>query len=162
MISRISFGFVAAAAGFLAYGCDSTGPNGGSAGGGACPTAPEPLFNVTIVADSGPVPSDTRVEVDWSAGDEDAFVLSEKGTWKTVAEGNVVCDVDRDAGPPADLESLVCHLWTSGATDVTVIARGFIGGEKRTLQPKEVDGCDKPVPSDVKVVLTREVDAGAE
>ena len=149
----------------LLGGCeDSTTPDpdggAGTGGEGGCPVQPVPLYTLTITAPSVPVPVDTTVHVVWSAGEE-TFVLDDPSTWKTLEDGiNVVCAVDHDAGPPADLDQLICQLWTTGATEVEVTATGYIDNEQ-TLRPKESELCDAIVPTDVTVVLQPMPDGGS-
>jgi hypothetical protein len=147
-----------------ASGCDDPSPNrpdagSGTGGEGGCPVAPEPQFRLTIhtVADT-PVPSDTRLTVAWSAGNQ-VFDLDDPSTWKSLEEGNVVCAVDKDAGPPDDLAALVCHLWTTGATEIEVAAVGY-QPLQQTLQPAEIEDCDTVPSSDVDVALEPMADAG--
>lgn len=138
--------------------------SGGAAGGDAgtsCPNGPVAMLNIGITAAGGPVPSDTRVLVTWSAGQETPFELDDPATWGTLAAGaNVVCDVDTTAPPPTDLSELWCHLWTSGVTHVQVRAAGYQPFEGM-LKPKYSTPCKGPVPTDVKVLLAPEPDAGA-
>ena len=145
-------------------------PNTPAAGGGAggadagCPTGPTALLALHILADDGPVPPDTQLEVTWSAGDEPDFELDKPGTWGTAADGsNVICDVDPSQPPPKDLPELVCHLWTSGATHVKVTAAAHTPYEA-TLKPKTSADCDGPVPTRITVHLVplAPPDAGAE
>jgi hypothetical protein len=108
----------------------------------------------------GPVPGDTTVRVKWSAGEEPEFILDEPDSWKTLEQGsNLVCDIERDAGPPSDLDELRCELWTSGATEIEITAAGYLTHDE-TLMPKEIDGCDDPVPSELEVELVPDLDAG--
>jgi hypothetical protein len=154
------FAFAAAVA-LVGAACDGSGGSAGQGGSGGCPTGPQPLFNVTIKAESGAVPSDTAVHVAWSAGEEPPFVLDDPATWKTSDQGAIVCDVERDAAPPTDMSALVCHLWTSGATEVTITAKDY-APYKNTLAPRESERCGGPIPTDVDVVLGRSVDAGTD
>jgi hypothetical protein len=145
-------------------GCEdpaTPGPDGGGGGGGegGCPAQPKPLYTVTITTPGKPVPPDTTLHVVWSAGEE-TFALDNPSTWKTLDDGiNVVCAVQRDAGPPTDLDELVCQLWTTGATEVEVTANGYMEHEE-TLRPLESELCDA-VPADVTVVLQPLADAGS-
>jgi hypothetical protein len=78
----------------------TSGPGAGGSGGNGCPMG-LPNLTLTVRADEGPVPPDTRIRVRWSAADEPEFALDAPGTWKTLDDGvNVVCAVDRTA-PPA-------------------------------------------------------------
>jgi hypothetical protein len=96
-------------------GCTESGPSG-STSTGTCPMGPQAMFELTITARGGPVPLSTKVDVSWSAGDEPSFILDEPSTWKTIEQANLICDVDPTQPPPHDLDALVCHLWTTGAT----------------------------------------------
>jgi hypothetical protein len=160
VIALATFSLAAAALG----GCDdpaTPGPDGGGGGGGegGCPAQPKPLYTLTITAPGKPVPPDTTLHVVWSAGEE-TFALDNPSTWKTLDDGiNVVCAVQRDAGPPTDLDELVCQLWTTGATEVEVTAKGYVQHEE-TLRPLESELCDA-VPAEVDVVLQPLADAGS-
>lgn len=136
-------------------------PDGGGAhGAGGCPTGPVALYTVHVTAEDGPVPTDTKLRVRWSAAEEPEFDLADPETWKSVEDGsNVDCNLPPDATPPVTLEELVCELWTSGATDVEVLADGYLTVEE-TLTPAEMDECEVPVPSDVELELSRDHDAG--
>ena len=132
-------------------------------GEGGCPPQgpPAPLFTLKVTAMRGPLPEDTTLRVRWSAGDEPEFVLGEPATWMTLDQGsNVVCQVPHDAGPPTDMTELVCELWTSGATEIEIAAKGYVT-HNETLTPKTLDECEDPVPSDVEVQLVLDVDAGS-
>lgn len=147
--------------------CDDTRP-GGTGGqvtpdGGVdagCPVGPQPMFTLTITAADGPVPPDTSLEVTWSAGSEPTFKLANPATWKTLDMGaNVVCAVDPKSPPPKDLTELVCSLWTSGPTEVTVAADRY-QTHTETLVPTMNELCEGPVPTAVKIELLPDVDAG--
>jgi hypothetical protein len=142
---------------------DSTGPGGGGtdAGPDLCPTGPEAMLNLTIKAADGPVPFDTVLHVSWSAGQEPPFDLADPATWGTLDSGaNVVCEVDPGLVPPLSLPALVCHLWTSGVTQVGVNAAGYEPYDS-TLKPETSPTCKVPVPTAVDVTLTPTGDAGA-
>ncbi len=134
---------------------------GGGSGDGGCPPVgpPEPLFTLHIAAADGPLPTDMSLSVQWSAGEEPVFALDDPESWKTLEDGHVVCDIDRDAAAPSDLEQLSCELWTSGATLVEISAAGYLPYEE-TLTPQKLDGCEDPVPSEVDVELKVDHDAG--
>lgn len=117
------------------------------------------MLNLLITGPAGHVPLDTRVMVSWSAGEEPPFVLDDKTTWLTLADGNVICDVDTSAPPPSDLPELDCHLWTSGATHVEVRASGH-EPYAATLKPKYSSICKGPIPTDVRVALAALADGG--
>lgn len=156
--------FVALSA-FGAEACQDGPPvGGGSAGGGqggagGCPSGPHASFRLTITAVDGAVPPDTALDVAWSVGKQ-TFELDEQATWKSLVDGNVVCDVDPNAPPPTGLKQLVCELWTTGPTDVTVRAKGY-SDRQQTLAPKLSERCGGALTSDAALVLARPVpDAG--
>lgn len=144
-----------------AIGCSETGlPSPGDGGGGAaCPSGPVALLNLHIHAHAGPVPPDTTVAVSWSAGPEPTFALDDKSTWRSLLDGNVICDVDASAPAPKDLTELVCHLWTSGATHVEVRASGYVPYAE-TLKATVSEACKGPIPTDVSIDLSPASDAG--
>jgi hypothetical protein len=139
-------------------GCPS--PSDNLAGGGGqgdadagCPSGPMAMLHLHIKAVNGPVPPDTRLLVNWSAGAEPPFDLDDPATWgKPEDGGNVICEVDPALPPPKDLAELVCHLWTSGATHVQVRASTYQPYEG-TLKPKVSATCEGPVPTAVSVSL---------
>lgn len=147
--------------------CKRSGPPGpsgdaGAGGEGGCPVhLPEPQFVLEIRAEEGPVPKDTRVTAQWSAGDEPPFVLSDPTTWKTLDDSvNLVCFVDRTKPPPEDLSVLVCELWTSGAVNLFVEAEGYSLHEE-TLMPAMNELCGEPMSTTLPIVLHRPLpDAG--
>jgi hypothetical protein len=148
-----------------APGCDDPSPDNPDAGSGAggeggCPGDPEPQFRLTIrSATEVPVPADMRLAVEWTGGTE-IFELDDPSTWKSLEEGNLVCAVDEDAGPPDDLASLLCQLWTEGTINVVVSATGYQSLEQ-TLQPaEEIEDCDYRPSNDVDVALEPMPDAG--
>jgi hypothetical protein len=167
--------FVLGAAGTLALlalvfaGCKDQPPkplviDGGQGGEGGCPVQLHgPLFTVKVTAEDGMVPADTTMTVDWSAGTEPVFVLSDPATWRTADDGaNVVCDVDTGRRLPAELAALVCELWTSGPTAVFVEAKGFVP-YKETLTPGKSEACEGPMPIVAEIQLARAVlDAGTQ
>jgi len=107
------------------------------------------------------VPADTRVAVEWSAGEEPAFVLSDASTWKTLDDGvNLVCVVDRTKPPPVDLDLLTCEIWASGAVNVRVEAMGY-EPHTETLTPQMSEVCGGPMPMGGAGLLSRaKMDAG--
>ena len=72
---------------------------------------------------------------------------------------NLVCDVDVDAGPVTELDSLRCELWTSGATEL-IVTGGELPMHEQTLVPLDVPGCDEPAASEIEVVLGEPLDGG--
>lgn len=143
-----------------------------STGGGGCPMGPpEALFTVRITTEEpGPLPTDTTVAVRWSAGEEPVYVLDDPTTHKTLEDGsNVVCTPLQGAGGAGGQGGAVaaaggggplalsCELWTSGTTEITVIATDY-PERVETLKPETIDDCESPVPSDVDLVLTTEPD----
>ena len=149
----------------LFWACDddpgTPDPTGTSQGMGGCHTGPpDPLFTLKVRQMSAdPLPTDTAVTVNWSAGEE-LFALNDMQTWKTLEDGtNVECKVDRAGPVPQDLTELECELWTNGATEVTVAADGFVTVIE-TYQPMEIEGCMEPVPQTVEVEMVLDLDAG--
>lgn len=138
-----------------------TGGQGGAGGeGGGCPMTPQPVFTVTIsTAEGAALPSDTSLMVTWSEGEEPVFQLNDQSTWSTSDEANVVCLVDPEEPPPTDLTALVCHLWTSGATEIEIKAEGY-SRHNETLVPMLSEKCDAPIPTEVSVTLAVEMDGG--
>ncbi|MDI1429292.1 hypothetical protein [Polyangium sorediatum] len=137
--------------------------DGGHGGEGGCPVRPpEPLFVLDIRAEGEPLPPDLRIVVEWSAGDEPPFDLSDATTWKTLDDGaNFVCNVDRSKPPPTDLATLLCELWTSGPVNVLVTAEGF-EPHAETLKPAMSELCGTLTPMEVAILLSRaKMDAGA-
>jgi len=137
----------------------SSSGQGGAAGDGGCPMTPLPMFTVTISTEEGTVPPDTSLTVTWSEGQEPIFQLNQPSTWSISEEANVVCDVDPSQPPPTDLTALVCRLWTSGATEIEVKAEGY-SRHTETLVPMQSEECEGPIPKEVEVTLTLEMDAG--
>lgn len=134
-------------------GSTSTGGGGEGGVGGACPTGPQALFDITIKAAEGPVPPSTSVDVSWSAGNEPTFKLDDPSTWKTIEETNLICDVDPSKPPPSDMPALVCHMWTTSPIDLVVKAQGYTRFEK-TYVPTHSDHCNALVPSAISVEIT--------
>jgi len=168
-VQRIAFVLAALSAIPCLWACDHEGTSkppyvdGGLGGEGGCPVrAPEPLFVLDIRAEDGPVPPDTRVMVEWSAGVEPPFVLSDQTTWKTLDDGsNLVCVVPVGATPPVTMTLLPCELWASGAVNVRVEAEGY-EPHQATLSAEVSELCGVPMPMEVAVVLMRaKMDGGA-
>jgi hypothetical protein len=130
----------------------STGSGGAGGEGGACPMGPQAMFDLTITAHDGSVPLSTTLDVSWSAGEEPRFSLDDPSTWKTIDQANVVCDIDATKPPPDQLPALVCHLWTTGATNVVVMAKGYTTFEM-TYASTFSDHCKALVPTAVSVEL---------
>ena len=143
-------------------GGSSAGAGGGVGGEGGCPVAPEPLFNITVSARDSVLPDDLEIRITWSAGEEPAFVLGEPQTWRTLEDNaNFVCEVDASAPPPENLQALVCHLWTSGATQVEISAKGFTRYDE-TLSPTASELCDGFIPRDVAIELEPDKGGGTD
>jgi hypothetical protein len=118
------------------------------------------MFSLTIAAEDGPLPPDTSLEVTWSAGPEPVFSLDDPSTWGTPEQGaNVVCDIGPTGGPPPTLEQLKCDLWTSGPTEIVVKGDDY-AAYKDTLVPMQSEICEGPIPTEIEIKLTREVDGG--
>lgn len=144
---------------------DNPTPNPGGGQGGAksdagCPMTPMPMFTVTISTEAGTVPPDTSLTVTWSEGQEPTFKLNDPTTWSSTDEANVVCEVDPSLPPPTDLAALVCRLWTSGATEIEIKADGY-SRHTETLVPMQSEECEGPVPKEIFVTLTIELDSGS-
>lgn len=118
---------------------------------------PRALFELTLTASDGPVPPSTKIDVSWSAGPVPTFALDEPSTWKTIEQeqANLVCDVDASKPPPHDLAALVCHLWTGGATNVVVKAKGYTPFEQ-TYLPTYSDHCKSLVPTAIGIEISPE------
>lgn len=112
---------------------------------------PQAMFVLTITAEDGDVPPGTKIDVSWSAGHEPTFNLDQPATWKTIEHSNFVCDVDATK-PPEHLAALVCHLWTTGATNLVVVAKGYTTFEK-TYTPTFSEHCTALVPTAISVEL---------
>lgn len=113
---------------------------------------PQAMYDVTIKAADGPLPLSMTIDVSWSAGQEPRFELDNPSTWKTIDEANLVCDIDMSKPPPEDLKELVCHLWTTGATDMVVKAKGYTVYDK-TYTSTYSEHCMKLVPTAVSVEI---------
>lgn len=116
---------------------------------------PQAMFELTLKADEGPLPPSTKIDVSWSAGQEPTFALDDPSTWKTIEQANLVCDIDPSKPPPQDLAALVCHLWTTGATNLIVKAKGYTRFEK-TYVSAYSDHCMSLVPTAVSVEISPE------
>ncbi len=121
------------------------------------------MFDLTITAAEGDVPPSTQIDVSWSAGHEPTFNLDQPATWMTIEQANVICDVDATKPPPEHLAALVCHLWTTGATNVVVAAKGYTTFDK-TYTSTFSDHCKTLVPTAISVELASapQDDAGAK
>jgi hypothetical protein len=106
------------------------GQAGAGGGSGGCVAVPQPNLLLGVRAHEGPVPGDTTILVEWSGGQAGPFMLDDPGTWQSLEDSNLVCDVDKLHPPTMPLDELRCEVWTSGATRVTVQAQGFAGYEK--------------------------------
>jgi hypothetical protein len=150
-----------------------TGAGGGDGGGGgaaACPDGLSPLFTLRVRGPEDALPLDLALDVSWSAGDEPTVSVDDPDSYGT-SESNVICAVvapttDGEGGGPAattggegggspERGELLCELWTSGPTRVRVQAAGFVPIDE-TLAPETLDGCDRPVPSEVPLELVVE------
>jgi len=139
------------------------GPGAGGAGGetasggmGGCPDdKPRAAFELAISAEMGTVPQDLRLEVEWSAGVEPAFLLDDPSTYASLDTANVTCDVDPNMPAPTDLPVLRCDLWTPGVTKLTITALGYVTHEE-TLKPEAIDDCAQLATKMVDVTLALE------
>lgn len=135
------------------------GHAGGGGAGGGCSTSPEPSFKLAVRASKGYVPSDTTILVKWSAGTEPELRLDDPSTWKTLAEANLACSLD-PKNPPKELDELDCEIWTSGATEIAISAKAYVGYDMTLTPTPATDQCMHPGPVPVKVVLVHEGDGG--
>jgi len=135
------------------------GGGGGSGGVGGCPTEVAAQFTLTIAAADGSLPESLSLLVTWSAGPEPEFLLEDPSTHLGLEGSNVVCAVDPEVAPE-DRASLVCQLWTSGATRVQVVTTAEYEPIDETFSPELIEDCDVPVPSHVSVELMPAMDAG--
>ncbi|WP_437586668.1 hypothetical protein [Sorangium sp. So ce1000] len=144
-------------------GAGGGGPGGAGAGDASgCPVGPrQALFTITVRAPGATVPPDTTVHIAWSAAEEPTFVLSDPTTWKTLDEANLVCAVDRAHPPPEALETLVCELWTAGATRVEISGTGYDDFEQ-TLTPVMSEECESFLPQNVDIELVPANDGGTD
>lgn len=133
------------------HGGEGAGTSGGG-GAGGCLMTPKPTFTLRVkVAAGGPLPPDTTVEVRWSAAEEPAFHLDDPSSWSTLETANIVCDVDPAKPPPVDLPVLTCSLWTSGPTEVTVSAKGFLTKDRTFTQDPSTDCNPDPTPIEMEL-----------
>ncbi len=150
------------------------GGAGGVGGGASCPEGVAPLFTLRVRGPEAVLPADLVLDVSWSAGDEPQVVLGDPGSLGT-STSNVICalvppTIDGEGGGPpeptgegggapsvGDEGELLCELWTSGPTRVRLVAVGFAPLDE-TLVPVTVDGCERPVPSEVPLELVLEED----
>jgi hypothetical protein len=139
---------------------ETSGAGGGQPDAGSCGMGPHPSFTLEITAADGPVPMDTQIAVKWSAGEEPVFMLSDASTWKTLETANIACSVDPKAPPPTNLMTLSCELWTSGATEIRITAKGYTTSDKTYTQMTS-DRCTMPLLTDIKVKLDRVLDGGS-
>ena len=113
---------------------------------------PKPSFSLRVlVSAGGPLPPDTTVEVRWSAAKEPPFHLDDPSTWSTLETANIVCDVDATMPPPTDLAVLTCSLWTSGPTEVTVSAKGYITKDRTFTEDPSADCNPDPTPIEMEM-----------
>jgi hypothetical protein len=88
-----------------------------------------PAFLVRVSAGTAELPNDTRLHVEYGAGDED-YVLAQPPerpdvVFCTLLSPQVDTDamIEVDAGSP--VRELLCELWTQGAAELTVRASGY-------------------------------------
>jgi hypothetical protein len=123
---------------------------------GGCPAdKPRAAFELAISAETGDLPQDLRLEVEWSAGVEPVFLLDDPSTYASLDSANVVCDVDATLPAPTELPVLRCDLWTPGVTKLTISALDYITYEE-SLMPQQIDDCAQLATKVVKVTLGRE------
>jgi hypothetical protein len=153
VISALAMAVLVACTEHAPSGTTSSGTSGTGGAGGACPMGPQAMFDITITATDGDVPPTTAIDVSWSAGQEPKFSLDQPATWKTIDQANVICDVDATKPPPEHLHALVCHLWTTGATNVVVTAKGYTTFEK-TYASMFSDHCQALIPTAIGIELS--------
>lgn len=137
-------------------GAGGTGGGTASSGMGGCPAdKPRAAFELAISAETGALPQDLRLEVEWSAGVEPVFLLDDPSTYASLDSANVVCDVDATLPAPTELSVLRCDLWTPGVTKLRISALDYITYEE-SLMPQQIDDCAQLATKVVKVTLGRE------
>lgn len=109
----------------VALGCSSEPPEPNE-----CP-APRAAFALSLSAQDGELPSDTQLDVTFSAGRE-VFALAEPGQALEAVRCETVVEAER-------VVALSCALWTDGPADVAVTATGF--NSLRQSLAHEVDDC---------------------
>lgn len=152
------------AAAWLNTACsDAAGPStstaSGSNGAGGCDQSPKPMLTLSLRASDGDLPADTSIQVKWSAGTEPLFKLDDASTWQSLDDGgNVICDA-ATSQPSAPKKALTCELWTSGATEITASATGYVRATE-TFSPEQSERCNGPIPTAVSIELQPDLDAG--
>jgi hypothetical protein len=117
------------------------------------------MLTLSLSATDGDLPPDTSIQVKWSAGTEPLFKLDDASTWQSLDDGgNVICDVAQGQ-PTAPRKRLTCQLWTSGATEITASAIGYVRASE-TFSPDQSERCDGPIPTAVSIELRPDLDAG--
>jgi hypothetical protein len=133
----------------------------GSEGAGGCDQSPQPMLTLSLSASDGELPADTSIQVKWSAGTEPLLRLDDPSTWKSLEDGsNVICDLG-DEPSKIPIAKLTCQLWTSGATQITVEAAGYVRATE-TFSPEQSERCHGPVPTAVAMELQPDLDAGVK
>lgn len=166
---------VACSEGSTGSGTGAGGGDGGGGGAAACPDGLSPLFTLRVRGPGDALPLDLALDVTWSAGDEPTVSIDDPSSFGT-SESNVICALvaptsdgegggeaattGGEGGASADRGELLCELWTSGPTRVRVEAEGFVPIDE-TLAPETLDGCDRPVHSEVPLELVVEEDEQA-
>lgn len=126
---------------------------------GSCSTAPKPAFYLVVRAtDRRVLPSDTTISVRFGSGSEEFSLDNPSTSPKSVFCGIVApgADVDAggvDAGPDSGpAQQIACSLWTDGAADVTVVAKG-LASQEQSFEAK-IDDCDHIVTSPALIELS--------
>jgi hypothetical protein len=126
---------------------------------GACSSSPKPAFYLVVRAvDLRPLPSDTTISVHFGSGSEDFALDNPSASPKSVFCGIVApgADVDAggvDAGPDSGpAQQIACSLWTDGAADVTVVAKG-LATQEQSFEAK-IGDCDHIVTTSALIELT--------
>lgn len=155
MLSRFSILALSGAAAMTASCSDA------SSGETTTCSRPRPAFSLTVrAADGAPLPRQTRIKVVAGSGEE-TYDAQSPGVPQIA-----YCDLeglpdggaaDPDGGAPADPTGIHCNLWTDGAAEVTVTAKGFRKAD-RSFQAKR-DACGIAT-TEVRMDLERETSDG--
>lgn len=154
MLSRISILALSGAAAMTASCSDA------SSGESTTCSRPRPAFSLTVrAADGSPVPRQTRIRVVAGSGEE-TYDAQSPGVPQIAycdLEGLPDGGADPDGGAPADPTGIHCNLWTDGAAEVTVTAKGFRRAD-RSFQARR-DACGIAT-TEVRMDLERETADG--
>lgn len=111
-----------------------------------CPGEVLPAFSITVRANDGPLPADTRIRLIYGGGTEDYKL----GT--SSSSGSVMfCQTERlggnagAAGASSNIDELACELWIEGAATVSVNGGDYpelskeLKGEANECGPETVE-----------------------